>query len=114
MWALAIYDREARTLFLSRDRFGVKPLYYVHDDERFALASEVKALLAAFPDLRRVNYAMLRHFLPSGLVDDGPETFFPGIVSLMPAHNLTLDLQTGASRCWRTGLSIPRNSPKSA
>jgi asparagine synthase (glutamine-hydrolysing) len=100
MWALAIYDRVGKKLFLSRDRLGIKPLYYVHDDGRFAFTSEPKALLAAFPDLRRVSYAMLRHFLPSGLVDDGPETFFPGIVSLMPAHNLTLDLKTGASRCW--------------
>ncbi len=100
MWAFAIYDRVSKKLFLSRDRLGIKPLYYVLDEGRFAFASEPKALLAAFPDLRRVNYAMLRHFLPSGLVDDGPETFFPGVVSLMPAHNLTLDLETGASRCW--------------
>ena len=46
MWALAIWDRLERTLFLSRDRFGVKPLIYYSDRNHFAFASETKAFLA--------------------------------------------------------------------
>src|SRR5688500_503697 len=46
MWALAIWDRAERKLFLSRDRFGVKPLIYYFDQYHFAFASEMKALLA--------------------------------------------------------------------
>jgi asparagine synthase (glutamine-hydrolysing) len=46
MWAFAIWDAKTRMLFLSRDRYGVKPLHYIHDGERFIFASELKAFLA--------------------------------------------------------------------
>jgi asparagine synthase (glutamine-hydrolysing) len=101
MWALALYDRVRRELFLSRDRFGIKPLYYVNDGERFAFASEIKGLLAAFPELRRADLAMVHHFLPSGALDDGPETFFVGIRSLPAAHNALLELDSRTFREWR-------------
>jgi asparagine synthase (glutamine-hydrolysing) len=100
MWAFALYDRTRRELFLSRDRFGIKPFYYVHDCESFAFASEIKGLLAAFPKLRRVNLPMVHHFLPSGALDDGPETFFQGIRSLEAAHNAVYRLDDGTLRCW--------------
>src|SRR3990172_7479365 len=45
MWAFAIYDSNNKTLFLSRDRFGRKPLYYYWDGEKFAFGSELKALI---------------------------------------------------------------------
>jgi asparagine synthase (glutamine-hydrolysing) len=45
MWAIAIWDPQARVLFLSRDRFGVKPLYYAVEPGRFSFASELKAFL---------------------------------------------------------------------
>ena len=50
MWALAIYDVEKQELFLSRDRYGVKPLYYYSDRECFVFASEVKAIQNAIPE----------------------------------------------------------------
>lgn len=52
MWALAIYDKQEQTIFLSRDRMGKKPLFYILDNEQFAFASEMKAL---YPFLRRVE-----------------------------------------------------------
>lgn len=45
MWAFAIWDRRTQTLFLSRDRFGVKPLHYYYDPQHFAFASETKSFL---------------------------------------------------------------------
>src|SRR6266571_6122834 len=91
MWALALWDTRARRLFLSRDRFGIKPLYYYWDEEKFIFASEIKALVAAFPALRRPNYPYIYHFLPSGALDDGEETFFAGVRSLLPGHNLVVE-----------------------
>ncbi|MCC7119844.1 MAG: asparagine synthetase B, partial [Anaerolineales bacterium] len=46
MWALAIWDSRERVLFVSRDRFGVKPMIYHYDENHFAFASEMKAFLA--------------------------------------------------------------------
>ena len=45
MWAFAIWDSHERKLFISRDRFGVKPLHYYYDGKHFAFASEMKAFL---------------------------------------------------------------------
>ncbi|MBN9471553.1 MAG: asparagine synthase (glutamine-hydrolyzing) [Bosea sp.] len=92
MWAFVVFDQRTKRLFAARDRFGIKPLHYVFDERRFAFASEAKALLAAFPDLRRADHAMLAHFLPSGAVDDGPETFFKNVFQLEPGRSLTLDV----------------------
>jgi len=50
MWALAIVDTERQSVFLSRDRFGVKPLYFYQDNECFVFASEVGAIQALIPD----------------------------------------------------------------
>src|SRR5262249_11062458 len=55
MWALAIWDSDARRLLLSRDRFGVKPLYLHRSKERLIFASEVKALLALEPELAKLD-----------------------------------------------------------
>jgi asparagine synthase (glutamine-hydrolysing) len=101
MWAFALFDRRRREVLLSRDRFGIKPLYYVCDARRLAFASEIKGLLAAFPELRRVNLPMVHYFLPSGALDDGPETFFTDILSLPPAHNVVLRLHDNTLRQWR-------------
>ena len=49
MWALAIYDRHKKTAFLARDRYGIKPFYYLHTDEYFAYASEIQPLLKLLP-----------------------------------------------------------------
>jgi asparagine synthase (glutamine-hydrolysing) len=92
MWAFALFDRRKREILLSRDRFGIKPLYYYHDNEVFAFASEIKGLLAGFPRLRQVNHAMVYHFLPSGALDDGSETFFDNVYSLPAATNIRLDI----------------------
>src|SRR5664280_2377928 len=45
MWAFVIYDRREKKVFASRDRFGIKPLYYYHDDNTFIFASEITPIL---------------------------------------------------------------------
>jgi len=92
MWAFALYDTRHRTLFLSRDRLGIKPLYYVRTAEAFLFASEIKAILAVEPEQRIPHLPYLARFLPDGILDDGAETCFRNIRSLPPAHNAVLDL----------------------
>ena len=99
MWAFAIWDGVRQELFLSRDRLGIKPLHYLDRPECFGFASEIKALLCAFPDERRVDNAFLFHFLSTGLVDDGEETCFAGVRQLPPAHSMLVT--TGGARQWR-------------
>ncbi len=97
MFACAILDTHERKLFLARDPFGIKPLYYVRSAGFFAFASEIKALLD-IPGLRRtVNPERLYLYLRHGLTDHGSETMFAHIRQLPAAHYLEIPLQGGPS-----------------
>jgi len=101
MFAFAIWDARQRALFLARDRFGAKPLYYHHDREAFRFASEAKALLQD-PEVEvRPDPASLSQYLTYGCVPS-PASAFRGLQRLPPAHYLTC--QDGAvrvERYWR-------------
>jgi asparagine synthase (glutamine-hydrolysing) len=90
MFAFAIWDEPRQRLFLARDRFGKKPLYYSLRDGRLTFASELKALLAdaAFP--RAVDPAALRLYLRFGYVP-APLTIFSGARKLPPGHYATFE-----------------------
>ena len=91
-WAFCIYDKVKQTLFLSRDRFGIKPLYYHYDGTSFIFASEIKAILEH--DIpRKENRAIIFDYLYYNLTDHTEDTFFEGIRRLMPGHNLIFDLR---------------------
>ncbi|MBA3562730.1 MAG: asparagine synthase (glutamine-hydrolyzing) [Gammaproteobacteria bacterium] len=89
MWALAIWDARERRLILSRDRFGIKPLYYSVRDERIAFASEPKAILAAFPGERRFDGEEVHSFLRGGSPDVRDHSFFANIRAVAPATWVT-------------------------
>src|SRR5882757_1488531 len=63
MFALAIWDKMERTLFLARDRFGVKPLYYFNEGNTFIFASEIRAILASGLVPRKANRKALTDYL---------------------------------------------------
>ncbi|MFN2627997.1 MAG: asparagine synthase (glutamine-hydrolyzing) [Gaiellaceae bacterium] len=84
MWAFAIWDAARRTVFCSRDRFGIKPFYYRLDGGRFAFASEPGPLRRGGAALQAV-----RDYLEQGYMDHGDGTFFAGVHKLPPAHSLT-------------------------
>ena len=90
-FAFALWDGEARILYLVRDRFGIKPLYYAAaSDGALVFASEAKALLK-YPHLSTgVNLAALPHYLTFQYFPD-PESAFRGIYRLRPAHHLAWD-----------------------
>jgi len=95
MWAFAVYDGAARQLFLSRDRFGEKPLHYRLDGGKLIFASEIKAILAhSIP--RRANRDVVSDYLYRGEANGRLESFFEDIQMLAPAHNAVFDLRTGA------------------
>lgn len=82
LWAFAIYDNRTGTLFLSRDRYGVKPLYYTRLPGYFLFASEIKSILKN-PGVDRVaNDQAVLDYLVNGFVDCEEETFFKGIYRL--------------------------------
>ena len=89
MWAFVIWDRQSKHLFCSRDRFGVKPLYWAERDQQLFLASEPKQLRALGLGAQ-ANRDELSRFLFSGIVGATSETFFAGIHSLLPGHFLTV------------------------
>jgi asparagine synthase (glutamine-hydrolysing) len=111
MWALAIWDQPGQRLFLSRDPFGIKPLYYTFAGGTFAFASEIKALLQLKEVSHEVNPACLFNYLDSGLTDNGNETFFLDIKQIPPAHYMTVNLMEPASarpvRYWQIDLKQP-------
>ena len=89
-WALAIWDRRAQRLVLSRDRLGIRPLYYTRHGRRLLFASEVKALFA--------DPAVPRALDPDGLDETftywstvAPRTVFTGVEQLPPGHYALLD-----------------------
>jgi asparagine synthase (glutamine-hydrolysing) len=88
MWAFVLWDTKARCLFASRDRFGVKPLYYAQMPDRLLLASEPKALLALEPSLARVNETAIYDLFMASRGILGAQTFFRDIMALPAAHNL--------------------------
>lgn len=89
MFAFAIWDKNARTLFCARDRLGKKPFYYYWDGCVFAFASEIKALLAHPAVSPRFEDSLLSEYLNFGYCS-GEQTLFAGIRKLMPGHWLRL------------------------
>jgi asparagine synthase (glutamine-hydrolysing) len=92
MWAFVLWDMKKRCLFVSRDRFGVKPLYYAQSSDRLLIASEPKALLALLPSLARVNQTAIYDLFMASRGILGTQTFFRDIKSLSAAQNMTCQL----------------------
>ena len=93
MFAMAIYDKEAQTVFLARDRFGVKPFYYYVDGEQMVFASEIPAILSILPDKPKANDNAIFDYLVFNRTDQTEDTFFSGIYKLQHSCCMTLDLK---------------------
>ena len=91
MFAFAIWDKQARTLFCARDRLGIKPFYYWTDGTTFVFGSEIKALLV-HPIVRaEFDEESLSEYLAFGYLS-GEQTMFKGIRKLMPGHTMKVEL----------------------
>ena len=87
MFAFGIWDSDKQTLFVARDRLGIKPLYYYSNEGCFLFASEIRALAASGIPETSINETGLFDYLSFGSVS-GPETIWGSIKELLPAHYL--------------------------
>jgi asparagine synthase (glutamine-hydrolysing) len=87
-FAFAIYDNKTQQLFIARDRFGIKPVYFYMDEDRFVFASEMKALLA-FDIPRRIDHAALQTYLHLNYIPS-PYSIFEQVRKLQAGHFLTI------------------------
>jgi asparagine synthase (glutamine-hydrolysing) len=111
MFAFAIWDARRQTLFLARDRLGIKPLYYKLDAERLVFGSEIKVILAHPGIDARFHRAALPEYLAFGYLS-GEDTFYAGIRKLMPGHWMEVDSrgQVKIDRYWDLSIKQPESS----
>ncbi len=98
MWAFALLDTRKQCVIFSRDRFGIKPLYYTILNNSIYFASEIKALLTIPSIDRKPNMKILAHYLLTGLVNETEETFFKGIYEFPAAHWAAVPLTSNSMR----------------
>ena len=101
-WAFVLWDGRHERLFCGRDRFGIKPFYYLWDGRRLVVASEIKALLLTpGAPVPRPDDSVISAFLADGALDEGEATFFAGIKRLPAAHYLVHERgQVRIERYW--------------
>jgi len=90
MWAFAIYNKSTEELFCSRDRFGIKPLYYIFDGNSLYFASEIKSLKKTPAFSNDLNLNQISRGLQLGWMVYRDETYFTVVKSLEPGKNMTL------------------------
>jgi asparagine synthase (glutamine-hydrolysing) len=95
MFAFLIFDDRDKKLFAARDRFGIKPLYYVATPHGVAFASEIKQLLGLPGVERRINLRRADDYLSAGLTDHAEDTLFDGVRQLRAGECALLDLSGG-------------------
>ena len=92
MWAFAIYDKQKNTLFCARDPYGVKPFYYLENEQHFSFASEIKSILT-LPSYRpTASKKALQDYFWNSKIELEEEGFFKQINELLPGHELHYDL----------------------
>jgi asparagine synthase (glutamine-hydrolysing) len=99
MFAFALWDTEREQLFAARDHLGQKPFFYSDQGGYFAFGSEIKALLAQDPSLRRLNLEALDQYLGLRLIAS-PRSMFKGVHKLPPGHALIVRANE-RPRVWR-------------
>ena len=112
MFAFAVFDERDRRLLLVRDRLGKKPLHYARSGNRLLFASEMKAILAAEPQLCATDSNALLQYFYFGYIPD-PATAFSGIRKLPPGHLLEFERdEVSVQQYWdlpRYGTYSPKN-----
>jgi asparagine synthase (glutamine-hydrolysing) len=90
MFAMVIYDHHSQAMYLVRDRFGIKPLYYLLDDKQLVVASELKPIVASGTKLTLNRAAFIDYFVYRYI--PSPYSIWNEVNKLEPAHYLKVDL----------------------
>jgi asparagine synthase (glutamine-hydrolysing) len=98
MWAFTIWDKKEKILFCSRDRFGIKPFYFILEGNKFYFGSEYKALKQSPLFTNEINLVQVSRGLQLGWVTYNDETYFQKIKQLPAAHNLKFKIQNSEFR----------------
>ena len=101
MFAFVVWDSERRTIFAARDRYGVKPLFWINDDRGVAFASEIKQFTALEGFEAKLNNARAYDFLTFAITDHHSETLFDGVRQIRGGECVTLELDR-----WRPGVPV--------
>jgi asparagine synthase (glutamine-hydrolysing) len=91
MWAFVIYDKINKTLFAARDRYGIKPFYYIFNRDFFAFASEIPPLLGLLKEKPTPDFQSIFDYLAFNRTDQTEKTFFSEVKKLQHSHCLTLN-----------------------
>ena len=112
MFAFAIWDQKRRRLFLTRDRLGIKPLYYYASPQQLVFGSELKAVMANPAVPRDIDFTALDQFLTLEYVPT-PRSIFQQVKKLPPGHSLVAENgQIRLSRYWNVdfeNVTVPQN-----
>lgn len=90
MFAIALWDNQKKSLFLARDRLGVKPLYYYQDDEKLVFASEIKAIHVYLNQKLSLDELLIDKYMSFGYIP-GEDTLEKGVKRLLPGHYATYE-----------------------
>jgi asparagine synthase (glutamine-hydrolysing) len=104
MWAFVIYNRNEKTIFAARDRFGIKPFYYLQNQDFFAFASEIPPLLTLLQVKPQPDYQSIFDYLVFNRTDQTERTFFSEVKKLQHGHILLMDLNQHS----RVGILVGR------
>ena len=117
MWAFAIYDQQDHSLILSRDRYGVKPLYYYFDEEIFYFASEVQAIHKVLGKQHPLNEKVISETARGSFNSHGTNlTYLESVYSLTGGHNLFIKNKKISVNVWYElkKISVPTNFDEQA
>lgn len=88
-FAFAIYDKEKKSLFLARDRMGIKPLYYYHDEDKFLFASEMKSIIA-YGIKKELDMDSIFHFFQLNYIP-APYSAFKNVKKILPGYYVKIE-----------------------
>lgn len=115
MFAFAIYDTRSKEVFLVRDRFGIKPLYYYQDEEQLIFASDIPPIVSILNKKPEPDDQTVLDFLVYSRTNHSERTFFKGIKKLQHGHCLTIRSNAVKMERWydlRKNLKAPFETPQ--